>query len=54
MELYLAKYTLTKRQIKMQRNFYTAKLPEMQLKYSALQYLKYIKCTLYFLNKINL
>jgi len=26
-ELYLAKYTLTKRQIKMQRNFYTAKSP---------------------------
>jgi len=26
-ELHLAKYTLTKRQIKMQRNFYTAKLP---------------------------
>jgi len=27
MELYFAKYTLTKRQIKMQRNFYTAKSP---------------------------
>jgi len=26
-ELYLAKYTLTKRQIKMQRDFYTAKSP---------------------------
>jgi len=25
MELYLAKYTLRKRQIKMQRNFYTPK-----------------------------
>jgi len=27
MELYLAKYTPTKRQIKMQQNFYTAKSP---------------------------
>jgi len=27
MELYLAKYTLIKRQIKMQRNFYTPKSP---------------------------
>jgi len=27
MELYLAKYTLRKRQIKMQRNFYTPKSP---------------------------
>jgi len=26
MKLYLAKYTLRKRQIKMQRNFYTPKL----------------------------
>jgi len=27
MELYLAEYTLRKREIKMQRNFYTPKLP---------------------------
>jgi len=27
MELYLAKYTLRKRQIKMQRNFYTPQSP---------------------------
>jgi len=27
MELYLAKYTLRKRQIKMQQNFYTPKSP---------------------------
>jgi len=29
MELYLAKYTLRKRQIKMQRNFYTPKIAKL-------------------------